>query len=60
MRLLTNNPQKIVGLEGYGLKIVERVPLLVRPRDHNVKYLETKQKKLGHLFEIVKKTEGSK
>lgn len=48
IRLLTNNPKKIVGLEGYGLKIVKRVPIEIRPGPFNQKYLETKKKKLGH------------
>ena len=50
LRLLTNNPQKIVGLEGYGLTVVERVPLEVPPHASNIEYLRTKQQKLGHLF----------
>lgn len=50
MRLLTNNPRKIVGLEGYGLRIVERVPLEVLPIPENRDYLATKQEKLGHLL----------
>ena len=50
IRLLTNNPKKIVGLEGYGLEIVEQVPIRVKPNRHNVKYLETKRKKMGHLL----------
>ncbi|MFQ6616217.1 MAG: bifunctional 3,4-dihydroxy-2-butanone-4-phosphate synthase/GTP cyclohydrolase II [Fidelibacterota bacterium] len=50
MRLLTNNPQKIVAFDGYGLKVVERVPLETVPRDANRKYLETKRDKLGHLI----------
>jgi 3,4-dihydroxy 2-butanone 4-phosphate synthase/GTP cyclohydrolase II len=49
IRLLTNNPKKIVGLEGYGLEITGRVSLQVEPGDHNATYLDTKQKKLGHL-----------
>jgi len=49
IRLLTNNPKKIVGLEGYGLKIVGREPLRVAPGEHNAHYLETKRRKLGHL-----------
>jgi 3,4-dihydroxy 2-butanone 4-phosphate synthase/GTP cyclohydrolase II len=53
MRLLTNNPKKIVGLEGYGLKVVERVPLSITPRKDNIKYLRTKQDKLGHILEII-------
>jgi 3,4-dihydroxy 2-butanone 4-phosphate synthase / GTP cyclohydrolase II len=50
MRLLTNNPKKIVGLEGYGLQVVERVPIEVSPSDANRFYLRTKHDKLGHLF----------
>jgi 3,4-dihydroxy 2-butanone 4-phosphate synthase/GTP cyclohydrolase II len=50
IRLLTNNPRKIVGLEGYGIEIVERVPLKVDPNPHNERYLETKSKKLGHML----------
>jgi 3,4-dihydroxy 2-butanone 4-phosphate synthase / GTP cyclohydrolase II len=50
IRLLTNNPRKIVGLDAYGLKITAREPIQVLPTDHNRKYLETKQHKLGHLF----------
>ncbi len=50
IRLLTNNPKKVVGLHGYGLDIVERVPLETEPNDHNEKYLKTKRDKLGHLI----------
>jgi 3,4-dihydroxy 2-butanone 4-phosphate synthase/GTP cyclohydrolase II len=50
--LLTNNPQKIVGLEGYGLKVVERLPLQVRPTEKNKRYLETKKTRLGHHIEM--------
>lgn len=50
IRLLTNNPKKIVGLEGYGLKIVEQVPIRVPPNPHNARYLKTKREKLGHLL----------
>ncbi|MFC1861932.1 bifunctional 3,4-dihydroxy-2-butanone-4-phosphate synthase/GTP cyclohydrolase II [Chloroflexota bacterium] len=52
VRLLTNNPKKVIGLEGYGLKVVEIVPIIVSPNPHNLHYLQTKQKKLGHLLEI--------
>ena len=50
IRLLTNNPRKIVGLEGYGLTVVERVPLQVEATQHNERYLNTKRDKLGHLL----------
>ena len=50
MRLITNNPRKIKGLEGYGLSVVERVPLEVEPTEDNIHYLKTKQEKLGHIF----------
>ena len=53
LRLLTNNPRKIVGLEGYGLQVVERVPIEVNPKKDNLKYLRTKQKKLGHMIENI-------
>ena len=53
IRLLTNNPRKIVGLEGYGLQVVERVPIEVNPKKDNLKYLRTKQKKLGHMIENI-------
>ncbi|MBU1299930.1 MAG: bifunctional 3,4-dihydroxy-2-butanone-4-phosphate synthase/GTP cyclohydrolase II [Bacteroidetes bacterium] len=52
MRLMTNNPKKIVGLEGYGLEIVERIPLEIKPHQHNEKYLKAKRDKLGHLILI--------
>jgi 3,4-dihydroxy 2-butanone 4-phosphate synthase / GTP cyclohydrolase II len=52
IRLLTNNPKKIIGLEGYGLKVVERVPIEVAPNADNVKYLKTKKKKLGHILNV--------
>ena len=51
IRLLTNNPRKVIGLEGYGLKIVERVPIEMPATASNLKYLKTKQEKLGHLLE---------
>jgi 3,4-dihydroxy 2-butanone 4-phosphate synthase/GTP cyclohydrolase II len=50
IRLLTNNPKKVVGLEGYGLEIVEQVPIKVKPNPHNEQYLRTKREKLGHLI----------
>ncbi|MHB9090394.1 MAG: bifunctional 3,4-dihydroxy-2-butanone-4-phosphate synthase/GTP cyclohydrolase II [Chloroflexota bacterium] len=51
IRLLTNNPRKVVGLQGYGLEVVERVPLIVQPNPSNEQYLLTKKEKLGHLLE---------
>jgi 3,4-dihydroxy 2-butanone 4-phosphate synthase/GTP cyclohydrolase II len=53
IRLITNNPRKIVGIEGYGLKVVERVPIEIIPQESNVHYLRTKKAKLGHLLENV-------
>ena len=50
LRLLTNNPRKIAGLGGYGLEVVNRVPLIINPGDYNANYLATKRDKLGHLF----------
>ncbi|MBW1999234.1 MAG: bifunctional 3,4-dihydroxy-2-butanone-4-phosphate synthase/GTP cyclohydrolase II [Deltaproteobacteria bacterium] len=52
MRLMTNNPKKIVGLEGYGLEITGRVPIEIKPRPENMKYLITKCQKLGHILNI--------
>lgn len=50
IHLLTNNPRKIVGLENYGIKVVDRVPLEIPPRETNIHYLRTKQRKLGHML----------
>jgi len=52
MRLMTNNPKKMVGLEGYGLSIVEQVPIEVEPNEFNRCYLECKKLKMGHLLNI--------
>jgi len=54
IRFLTNNPKKIIGFEGYGLKVVEQVPIIITPNPYNLHYLETKQKKLGHHLEVQK------
>jgi 3,4-dihydroxy 2-butanone 4-phosphate synthase/GTP cyclohydrolase II len=53
MRILTNNPRKIKGLEGYGLQVVERVPIEVPPKPENVHYMETKCRKLGHTLSFI-------
>jgi len=53
IRLITNNPRKIVGIEGYGLNVVERIPIEIAPREANVEYLRTKKAKLGHLLNNV-------
>jgi 3,4-dihydroxy 2-butanone 4-phosphate synthase/GTP cyclohydrolase II len=52
MRLMTNNPKKIVGLEGYGITVTERVPIEIPPTEKNIRYLTTKKKKMGHILEI--------
>lgn len=50
IRLITNNPRKIIGLKGYGLEVAERVPLQIKPSEYNLRYLETKRDKLGHIL----------
>jgi len=52
IRLITNNPKKIIGIEGYGLKVTERIPTEVPTTPENIKYMETKRDKLGHLLKI--------
>jgi 3,4-dihydroxy 2-butanone 4-phosphate synthase/GTP cyclohydrolase II len=52
IRLMTNNPRKIIGLEGYGIEVTERVPIETRPHKENLEYLKTKAKKMGHLLSI--------
>jgi 3,4-dihydroxy 2-butanone 4-phosphate synthase/GTP cyclohydrolase II len=54
IRIMTNNPRKIVGLEGYGLQMVERVQIEVQAKKDNIKYLRTKQEKMGHMFSNIK------
>lgn len=58
LRLLTNNPRKIIGLEGYGLTVDERVPIEVPPQASNIEYLRTKQQKLGHIFSKLEAKSG--
>jgi 3,4-dihydroxy 2-butanone 4-phosphate synthase/GTP cyclohydrolase II len=53
IRIMTNNPRKIVGLEGYGLQLVERVPIEIQAKKDNIKYLRTKQEKMGHMFQNI-------
>ena len=52
LRLITNNPRKIVGLEGHGLEVVERISLVTPSHTHNAKYLKTKKEKLGHFLNL--------
>ena len=59
MRLLTNNPKKVVGLESYGLHITERVPVVVESNPENISYLRTKRDKLGHLFDALEASPGA-
>jgi 3,4-dihydroxy 2-butanone 4-phosphate synthase/GTP cyclohydrolase II len=56
MKLMTNNPKKMKGLEGYGLEVVERVPIEIPPRPENLRYLTTKCQKLGHLLNLENKS----
>ena len=58
IRLLTNNPKKVAGMEGYGLKVVKTVPIIATTNPHNRRYLETKRKKLGHLLKVPEITES--
>jgi 3,4-dihydroxy 2-butanone 4-phosphate synthase/GTP cyclohydrolase II len=53
MRLITNNPKKLIGLEGYGLSVVDRVPLETKAHEKNLKYLKTKKKKMGHILKKI-------
>ena len=59
IRLLTNNPKKVVGLESYGLHLIERVPIAMVPNKENWHYLETKRTKLGHLIEMPENNAGT-
>ena len=55
IRLMTNNPVKRIALEGYGIRIVENIPIEIVPNTHNQYYLQTKHDKMGHTLELVKK-----
>jgi 3,4-dihydroxy 2-butanone 4-phosphate synthase/GTP cyclohydrolase II len=52
IRLMTNNPKKVIGLEGYGLTVTKTLPIIIPPNPHNRKYLETKQQKMGHILKL--------
>jgi len=58
IRLLTNNPKKVVGVDGYGLRIVERVPIQITPNQNNRRYLQTKKDKMGHLLDEIEPSSG--
>jgi 3,4-dihydroxy 2-butanone 4-phosphate synthase / GTP cyclohydrolase II len=58
LKLMTNNPKKVISLEGHGLKVIETVPIVVKPNPHNRRYLETKQKKMGHMLNLSKALES--
>ena len=58
IRLMTNNPKKVISLAGHGLKVVQTVPIVVKPNPHNRRYLETKQNKMGHMLDIAKTSES--
>jgi len=53
LRLMTNNPRKFIGLDGYGLQIVERIPIEIPPCKNNLRYLKTKKEKMGHILDMV-------
>ncbi|MCL2475447.1 MAG: bifunctional 3,4-dihydroxy-2-butanone-4-phosphate synthase/GTP cyclohydrolase II [Chloroflexi bacterium] len=55
IKLMTNNPKKVIGLDGYGIEVTEQVPIIVDPNDHNRYYLKTKQEKMGHLLHLDEK-----
>ncbi|MFN0148758.1 MAG: bifunctional 3,4-dihydroxy-2-butanone-4-phosphate synthase/GTP cyclohydrolase II [Dehalococcoidia bacterium] len=60
MRLITNNPAKRAGLEGYGLEVVERVPIETAPNPYNIRYLDTKRRRMGHLLDGLESLSGGK
>ena len=60
MKLITNNPKKIVGLEGYGLEVTDRMSIEIEPDSENLKYLQCKKDKLGHMLDLLPKDFESK
>ena len=60
LRLLTNNPKKITGIEGFGLEITECIPIRIGPNEENIRYLKTKQEKMGHTLNLDEKTDSTK
>lgn len=60
LRLMTNNPKKVIGLEGYGMKVVERVPIEIAPQPFDLKYLQTKKEKMGHKLTLAEQTSEKK
>jgi 3,4-dihydroxy 2-butanone 4-phosphate synthase/GTP cyclohydrolase II len=56
MRLMTNNPRKIVGLDSYGIEVTGRVPIEIRPNLRNLRYLTTKKERMGHLLDAFEET----
>jgi 3,4-dihydroxy 2-butanone 4-phosphate synthase / GTP cyclohydrolase II len=60
VRLLSNNPKKVVGLESYGIKVVETIPLIIPPTPHSIRYLRTKEKKMGHILGLDSSTGKTK
>jgi len=50
--MMTNNPKKIVGLEGYAIAVTQRVPIEIPPNENNIRYMTTKKKKMGHILEL--------
>jgi 3,4-dihydroxy 2-butanone 4-phosphate synthase/GTP cyclohydrolase II len=52
IRMLTNNPKKVVGIEGYGMTVVERIPIEIKPNETNLRYLRTKKEKMGHILKV--------
>ncbi|MFA6500203.1 MAG: bifunctional 3,4-dihydroxy-2-butanone-4-phosphate synthase/GTP cyclohydrolase II, partial [Desulfurivibrionaceae bacterium] len=60
MRLITNNPKKIIGLEGYGIKVTGRLPIEMEPKPENIDYLKAKKDKLGHMLDLFSGSKDAK